>query len=169
MIPSDLWNRPTDIVRELNYLEARDPNWNEHGLKGEQQQQLSRPWFQRSRPTRGGTVRQHTIACKSRSTIILTVCCSSQRVICLGSVRSGWTAPHFDHKAATSTTGPYPTPAPSDGGRHTSESRAYCQVSLPSMCPICHQSRSKLPVHQMYWMGACEMFRTLKCSTVSEK
>ena len=26
MIPSDLWNRPTDIVRELNYLEARDPN-----------------------------------------------------------------------------------------------------------------------------------------------
>ena len=36
--------------------------------------------FQRSRPTRGGTVRRHTIACKSRSTIILTVCCSSQRV-----------------------------------------------------------------------------------------
>ena len=28
--------------------------------------------FQRSRPTRGGTVRRHTIACKSRSTIILT-------------------------------------------------------------------------------------------------
>ena len=26
MIPSDLWNRPTDIVRELNYLEVRDPN-----------------------------------------------------------------------------------------------------------------------------------------------
>ena len=45
--------------------------------------------FQRSRPTRGGTVRRHTIACKSRSTIILTVCCSSQRVFCLGSVRSG--------------------------------------------------------------------------------
>ena len=46
-------------------------------------------WFQRSRPTRGGTVRRHKIACKSRSTIILTVCCSSQRVFCLGSVRSG--------------------------------------------------------------------------------
>ena len=37
-------------------------------------------WFQRSLPTRGGTVRRHTIACKSRSTIILTVCCSSQWV-----------------------------------------------------------------------------------------
>ena len=31
----------------------------------------------------------HTIACKSRSTIILTVCCSSPWVFCLGSVRSG--------------------------------------------------------------------------------
>ena len=84
-------------------------------------------------------------------TLILTVCCSSQRVFCLGSVRS-------DHKAVgyvDDRTGPYQTPAPSDGGRHTSESRAYCQVSLSSMCPIRHQSRSKLPVHQMYWMGAC--------------
>ena len=62
-----------------------------------------------------------------------------------------------------------PAPAPSDGGRHRSESRAYCPVSLSSMCPRRHQSRSKLPVHQMNWMGACEMFRTLKCSTVSEK
>ena len=25
MIPSDLWSRPTDAVRELGYLEARDP------------------------------------------------------------------------------------------------------------------------------------------------
>ena len=39
LIPSDLWSRPTDAVRELSYLEARDPYWNEHGLKGEQQQQ----------------------------------------------------------------------------------------------------------------------------------
>ena len=38
MIPSDLWSRPTDAVRELSYLEARDPDCNEHGLKGEQQQ-----------------------------------------------------------------------------------------------------------------------------------
>ena len=41
---------------------------------------------------------------------------------------------------------PQPFPTPSDGGRHTSESRAYCQVSLPCMCPRRHQSRSKLPV-----------------------
>ena len=26
MIPSDLWSRPTDVVRELSYLEARDPD-----------------------------------------------------------------------------------------------------------------------------------------------
>ena len=25
LIPSDLWSRPTDAVRELGYLEARDP------------------------------------------------------------------------------------------------------------------------------------------------
>ena len=43
--------------------------------------------FQIYRPIRGGAVRQNTIACKSRLTIILTVCCSSQRVFCLGSVR----------------------------------------------------------------------------------
>ena len=38
LIPSDLWSRPTDAVRELSYLEARDPYLNEHGLKGVQQQ-----------------------------------------------------------------------------------------------------------------------------------
>ena len=26
LIPSDLWSRPTDTVRELSYLEARDPD-----------------------------------------------------------------------------------------------------------------------------------------------
>ena len=26
LIPSDLWSRPTDAVRELSYLEARDPD-----------------------------------------------------------------------------------------------------------------------------------------------
>ena len=26
MIPSDLWSRPTDAIRELSYLEARDPD-----------------------------------------------------------------------------------------------------------------------------------------------
>ena len=39
LIPSDLWSRPTDAVRELSYLEVRDPDRNEHGLKDEQQQQ----------------------------------------------------------------------------------------------------------------------------------
>ena len=48
--------------------------------------------------TRGETVRRHTIACKSRSPTILTFCYSSQRVFCLGSVRSGWTDSTPDHK-----------------------------------------------------------------------
>ena len=26
LIPADLWSRPTDAVRELSYLEARDPD-----------------------------------------------------------------------------------------------------------------------------------------------
>ena len=26
LIPSDLWSRPTDAVRKLSYLEARDPD-----------------------------------------------------------------------------------------------------------------------------------------------
>ena len=51
-------------------------------------------------------------------TFILTVCCSTE--------------PQLDHIVAT-TTGPDPTPAPSDGGLHISESRTYCQVSLPCM------------------------------------
>ena len=76
-------------------------------------------WFQRSRPTRGGNVRRHTIACKSRSHTILTVCCSSQRVFCLGSVRSGWTDHTRDHKAATKTTGSNSTHAPPDVDRVT--------------------------------------------------
>ena len=39
LIPSDLWSSPTDAVREFSYIEARGPDRNEHGLKGEQQQQ----------------------------------------------------------------------------------------------------------------------------------
>ena len=38
MRPSDLWRRLMDAVHELSYLEARDPDLNEHVLKGEQQQ-----------------------------------------------------------------------------------------------------------------------------------
>ena len=41
MILSYLWSRLTDAVREISYLEARNPDWNEHGLKGEQQQQIT--------------------------------------------------------------------------------------------------------------------------------
>ena len=37
MIPSDLWSRPTDAVRELSYLEARDLDCDEHGQQCEQQ------------------------------------------------------------------------------------------------------------------------------------
>ena len=37
MTLSDLWSRPADAVLELSYLEARDPDWNKNGLKGEQQ------------------------------------------------------------------------------------------------------------------------------------
>ena len=34
LIPSDLWSRPTDAVRELSYLEARDPYcWNNNNNK----------------------------------------------------------------------------------------------------------------------------------------
>ena len=65
--------------------------------------------------------------------------CSSQRVFCLGSVSSGLTDPHFDHRAAARTpTGPNQTPAPSDGGQRTSKSRPYFQVPLSCMYPQRH-------------------------------
>ena len=38
-LTTDLWRRPAGAVRKLSKLEARDTEWNEHGLKGEQQQQ----------------------------------------------------------------------------------------------------------------------------------
>ena len=39
MTPSDLWSSAPDSIPEHSYLEARNPDWNEHGLKGEQHQQ----------------------------------------------------------------------------------------------------------------------------------
>ena len=63
-------------------------------------------------------------------TLILTVCCSSQRVFCLRLVRSGWIDPHFDHKVPKV---PNPTPVPSDGGRRISRFRPYFQVPLSGM------------------------------------
>ena len=60
LIPSDLWSRPTDAVRELSYLEARDPDWNEHGLKQQQQIPHSLAWSRKAPSihdvARGGTV-----------------------------------------------------------------------------------------------------------------
>ena len=125
--------------------------------------------FQRSRPTRGGTVRRHTIACKSRSHTILTVCCSSQRVFYLGSFRSGLSDPTRDHKTTTKTTGPNSTPAPPDVGRRTTDFRPCYKVHLSRLCSQLHQSRSELSMQQMFWMGARKMFRTFTCSSVSEK
>ena len=55
--------------------------------------------------------------------------------------------------AATTTTKPDPTKIPPDVGRCTFKPRP------------CY----KVPLSGMLWMGAREMFRTLKCSTVSEK
>ena len=58
-------------------------------------------------------------------TISLTVCCSSQRIFCLGSVHTGWTDPHHDYKSATKTTGPDSIPAPSVVGWRTSQYMPY--------------------------------------------
>ena len=74
-----------------------------------------------------------TDASKSRSTPILTVRCSFQRVFGLGSVRCGWTDTLYDYKAATTTTRPNPSNAPTDVGRCTSEPRPCYKVSLSSM------------------------------------
>ena len=58
---------------------------------------------------------------------------------------------------------------PPDVGRRTSESRPCYKVSLSRVCSQRHQSMSELSMQQMFWMGARKMFRTLKCSSVSEK
>ena len=83
-----------------------------------------------------------TDASKSRSTPILTVRCAFQRVFCLGSVQCGWTDPLYDYKAATTTTGPNPSKAPTDIGRCTSEPRPCYKVSLSSMHSQHHKSWS---------------------------
>ena len=111
-------------------------------------------WFYRSRHTRGGTVRQQTTPVSWQSAVHLCRFFASGQFAVAELILNSTTKPPRRR----------PDPTPADGGRHTSESRAYCQVSLSCTCPIRHQSRSKL-----FWLGACEMFRTLKCSTVSEK
>ena len=102
-----------------------------------------------------------TEANKSRSTLILTVCCSFQRVFCLGSVRSGIPDPYYDYKAATTTTGPDPTKYPTDVRQCTSESRPCYKIPLSGMFSQRHKLRSELQVQHMLCMGAREMFRTL--------
>ena len=79
---------------------------------------------------------------KSRSTPIVTVRWSFQRVFCLGSVRCGWTDPLYDYKAVTTTTGPNPFKTPTDVGRCTSEPRPCYKVSLSSMYSQRFKSRS---------------------------
>ena len=54
---------------------------------------------------------------------------------------------------------PSPTPVPPDGRRRTIRSRPSFQVSLSCMYPQHHESRSKLPVQQMFWTGTCKMGR----------
>ena len=86
-------------------------------------------------PTRGGTVSRHTIACKSRLPTILI-------------------DPTRDHKAASKTTEPNSIPAPPDVGRRSSESRPYYKAPMFCLCSQRHQSRRKLSVQHMFWMGA---------------
>ena len=111
--------------------------------------------------TKSPATRDHLLSCQSGV--------HRSGFYCLGSYCSGWTDPTRDRKAATSTTGPNSTPAPPDVGRRTSNSRPCYKVHLSRLCWQQHQSRSEISVQQMFWMGARKMFRTLKCSSVSEK
>ena len=91
-------------------------------------------------------------------TFILTVCCSSQRISCLGSVRSGWTDPHFYHKSDRTTIGQthilllqmtddlYPNPGPT--------------VKYP--CPICTRNVTSRGVS--YQCNRCSGWVHAKCS-----
>ena len=81
---------------------------------------------------------------------------------CSQDVRSGWTDPHHDHKAATRTTGPDPAPAPSDVGRRISEFKPCYKVPLS----VCTRNVTCRGV-SCGWTR--EMFRTLKYGSVSER
>ena len=95
------------------------------------------------------------------NTSILTVCCSSQRVFCLGSVRSSCTDLHHEHKAATTTTGPNPTQPNSCSSRwrvSISEPRSCFQLLLSCMYTQHHSSRSS------YQCNRCSGWVHAKCS-----
>ena len=161
------WNN-TVLISDLNMLKLDNRLTHSSSLFG----------FQRSRPTRGGTVRQQTTPANRDHLYHDSLLFVSAGFLPRVSLqRLNWSSirPHIfphntlegscgilnqnqNHKAATTTTGPYPTPASSDGGRHTSESRAYCQVSLPCMCPR-HTSRGG-----SYRCARCSGWVPAKCS-----
>ena len=60
--------------------------------------------------------------------------CLFQQVFFRGLVRNGWTAPHHDYKASTTTTGPDPTPEFKDVGWHTSEPMLCYKIPLHRIC-----------------------------------
>ena len=115
--------------------------------------------FQRPLPTRGGTAGD-----TQRLQIEINYYPDS-----LLSISAGFLPPPptHDHKVATKTTGPNTIHAPLDVGRRIS--RPCYKVSLSRLCSQRHQSRSELSMQQMFCMGARKMFRTCKCSSVSEK
>ena len=82
-------NTAIDNMKDNRVLNNRPPPINDEKTLLSRRQRTT---LSRSQPTQGGTVWQlstTTDASKSRSTPILTVCCSFQLVFCLGSVRCG--------------------------------------------------------------------------------
>ena len=82
-------------------------------------------WSQQSRPTRGGTVRQQTTPANRDHLYPDSVSGFS--------ASAQFAAAELILNSTTKPTGPYPTPAPTDGGRHTSESRTTAKYP----CPVC--------------------------------
>ena len=76
MIPSNLWNRQTDAVRELIYIGSRDPDWNEHGLKGEQPQHRVSGRNNILKALTGTSWRQHKETYKAAGETDHQLCCS---------------------------------------------------------------------------------------------
>ena len=114
--------------------------------------------LQRSRPTRSGTVRQQTTATNRDHLYPDSLLFVSAGFSASGQFAASELILNSTTKPLRRRPGRYPTPAPADGGRHTFVSRAYCQVSLPCMCPRRHQSRSS------YWCTRCSGLVHAKCS-----
>ena len=115
---------------------------------------------QRSRPTRGGTVRRH-----NRLQIEITYYPDSQLFISVFSASGQFVA---DKLILLVTTKPLRR-RPDLTYSCASRCRAtYIRIKVLLHCPVC-LSRSELSMQHMFWMGAHKMLRTLKCSSVSEK